>query len=353
MRQYGRVRGEVRMAWGQRASLSVAGSVLLMGCALSSFAAVPDDDQPKSLSVPDVVAEVLPSVVSVMAHGPIRLAPSQTLPSGSRSGLIISPGFIPSSNHLVTGAMRLVVGLYDGRLVPGRVVGRDFLTDLALIKIEIEGLVPAKLGKSSRLRIGETVVAIGNPLAMKGGATVSVGVVSAVDRAIVPPSGETLYNLIQSDAAINPGSSGGPLVDLSGRVVVINTTVAPAAQNISYAVAIDEAIPVVQSLLVRGSMLRPSLGFVPVTITDSVVASFSLDVERGVLIVWVEPGSPAAQAGLREGDVVTAVDITQVYNMSDLWHALLKDGSPSLAVTLSVVRKSTQEKIPLKRPVTK
>src|SRR5229473_1761524 len=307
------------MAWGQRASLSVAGSVLLMGCALSSVAAVPDDDlPPKSLSVPDAVAEALPAVVTVMAHGPIRLAPSQTLPSGSGSGIIISPGYILTSNHLVTGATRLVVGLYDGRLVPGRVVGRDFLTDLALVKVEIEGLVPANLGRSSRLRIGETV-----------------------------------YNLIQSDAAINPGSSGGPLVDLSGRVVGINTAVAPAAQNISYAVAIDEAIPVVQSLLVRGSMLRPSLGFVPVTITGSVVASFGLDVERGVLVVWVEPGSPAAQAGLREGDVVTAVDITQVYNMSDLWHALLKDGPASPTVTLSVVRKSTQEKIQLKRPVTK
>ncbi len=210
------------MARGRRASLSVAGSVLLMGCAFSSVAAAPDDDRaPKSLSVPDVVAEVLPSVVTVMAHGPVRLTPSQTLPSGSGSGIVISPGHILTSNHLVTGATRLVVGLYDGRLVPGRVVGRDFLTDLALVKVEIEGLVPAKVGKSSRLRIGETVVAIGNPLAMKGGATVSVGVVSALDRAIVPPSGETLYNLIQSDAALNPGSSGGPLVDLSGRVVGI------------------------------------------------------------------------------------------------------------------------------------
>src|SRR3989454_11803101 len=142
------------MAWGQRASLSVVGSVFLMGCALSSVAAVPDDNlSPKSLSVPDAVAEALPSVVSVMAHGPIRLAPSQTLPSGSGSGIIISPGYILTSNHLVTGATRLVVGLYDGRLVPGRVVGRDFLTDLALVKVEIEGLVPAKLGRSSRLRI--------------------------------------------------------------------------------------------------------------------------------------------------------------------------------------------------------
>src|SRR5256885_2017222 len=256
MRQYHRGRGESRMVWGQRASLSVAGSVLLMGCLLSSVAAAPDDNlPPKSLPVPDVVAEVLPSVVSVMAHGPIRLAPSQTLPSGSGSGIIISPGYILTSNHLVTGATRLVVGLYDGRLVPGRVVGRDFLTDLALVKVEIEGLVPVKLGRSSRLRIGVAVVAIGNPLERKGGATRSGGVVSAV--------------------------------------------------------------------------------------------------ERGMLIVGVESERTAAQAGLSEGDVVTAVDITQVYNMSDLWHALLKDGSPSLAVTLSVVRKSTQEKIPLKRPVTK
>src|SRR5438876_2320585 len=353
MRQYHRGRGESRMVWGQRASLSVVGSVLLMGCLLSSVAAAPDDNlPPKSLPVPDVVAEVLPSVVSVMAHGPIRLAPSQTLPSGSGSGIIISPGYILTSNHLVTGATRLVVGLYDGRLVPGRVVGRDFLTDLALVKVEIEGLVPAKLGRSSRLRIGETVVAIGNPLAMKGGATVSVGVVSALDRAIVPPSGETLYNLIQTDAALNPGSSGGPLVDLSGRVIGINTAVAPAAQNISYAVAIDEAFAVAQSLIVRGNMLRPPLGFVPVTITASIVAAFELDVERGVLVLQVEDNGLAAEAGLRNNDVITAVDATQIYNMSDLWHALLKDGESPM-VRLSVVRKASQENILMRRPVNK
>ena len=310
------------------------------------------DVPPKILSVPDAVAEVLPSVVSVMAHGPVRATPAQPVPSGSGSGFVISPGYILTSNHLVAGATRLVIGLYDGRLVPGRVAGRDFLTDLALVRIEIEGLAPAKLGSSSRLRIGETVVAIGNPLAIKGGATVSVGVVSAVDRAIVPPSGETLYNLIQSDAAINPGSSGGPLVDLSGRVVGINTAVAPAAQNIGYAIAIDEALPVAESMLVRGSMLRPPLGFVPVTVTSSIVASFGLDAERGVLVLSVEAGGAAAAAGLRDGDVITAVDVMQIYNMSDLWRALFKDGSEPV-VSLSVVRKAAQEKIVLRRPVAK
>lgn len=328
-------------------------SALVLGLAclpVSAWAA--SDAPPKTLSVPDAVAAILPSVVSVMAHGPVRATPTQVVPSGSGSGVVIATGYILTSNHLVAGATRLVIGLYDGRLVPGRVVGRDFLTDLAIIKVEIEGLVPATLGASSRLRIGETVVAIGNPLAIKGGATVSVGVVSALDRAIVPPTGETLYSLIQSDAAINPGNSGGPLVDLSGRVVGINTAVAPAAQNIGYAIAVDEAVLVAQSLIVRGGMLRPLLGFVPVTVTSSIVASFGLDAERGVLVLWVESGGPASEAGLRDGDVITAVDVTQVYNMSDLWHALLKNGSEPVA-RLSVVRKATQEKILLRRPVAK
>ncbi len=341
------------MVWVELFEARVACGILLLSLAgLPVSACAATDASPKTLSVPDAVAEVLPSVVSVMTQSPIRGIPSQPIPSGSGSGIIISPGYILTSNHLVGGATRLVVGLYDGRLVPGRVAGRDFLTDLAIIKIEIEGLVPAKLGSSFGLRIGETVVAIGNPLAIKGGATVSVGVVSAVDRAIVPPNGETLYSLIQSDAAINPGNSGGPLVDLSGRVVGINMAVAPAAQNISYAIAIDEAAPVAQSLIVRGSVLRPPLGFVPVTVTASVVASFGLDAEWGVLVLGVEPGGAAAEAGLRDGDVITAVDATQVYNMSDLWHALLKDGSEP-AVRLSVVRKAIQEKILLRRPVAK
>jgi S1-C subfamily serine protease len=343
----------IRMVRVELFGAKVLRGVLLLGLVYLPVSAWAATDAPsKALSVPDAVAEVLPAVVSVMAHGPVRTTPAQAVPIGSGSGFIILPGYILTSNHLVAGATRLVIGLHDGRLVPGRVVGRDFLTDLAIIKVEIEGLVPAKLGSSSRLRIGETVVAIGNPLAIKGGATVSVGVVSALDRAIVPPTGETLYNLIQSDAAINPGNSGGPLVDLSGRVVGINTAVAPAAQNIGYAIAIDEALPVTESMLVRGSMLRPPLGFVPITVTSSIVASFGLDADRGVLVLSVEAGGPAAEAGLRDGDVITAVDVTQIYNMSDLWRALLKDGSESV-VRLSVVRKATQEKILLRRPVAK
>jgi serine protease Do len=177
--------------WSAKLPKSIGSVLFILALAVWYSPPASADTISKILSVPDTVAEALPSVVSIMSHG-TRVAPFQPVPSGSGSGIIIAPGYILTSNHLVTGATRLIVGLHDGRLVPGRVAGRDFLTDLALVKVEIDGLIPAKLGVSSKLRIGETVVAIGNPLALKTGATVSVGVVSGMDRAILPPTGETL-----------------------------------------------------------------------------------------------------------------------------------------------------------------
>jgi len=279
------------------------------------------------LTVPEVVTTVRPSVVTILTRGVPLNATMHPAPPGSGSGLIIDEGgYILTNNHLVEGTKSIVVGLPSGRLTPGRVVGRDFLLDLALVKISAQDLVAARLGRSSSLQIGETVVAIGNPFALKGGSTVTVGVVSALDRSILAPNGETLYDLIQTDAAINPGNSGGPLVDLSGRVVGINAAVAPAAQAISYAISIDAAYRSIQSMLVRGSVLRPDLGFVPVTVTPSIVAGFNLEVDRGVLAVQVEASKLGSQAGLQNGDVITAVDSVQIYNMGDFWHAYLVPG---------------------------
>ncbi len=287
---------------------------------------------PKQMTIPAVVATVRPSVVSILTRGVPPVPFQHPSPSGSGSGLIIDEkGYILTNNHLVEGTKSLVVGLPSGRLTPGRVVGRDFLLDLALVKIEAKDLVAARLGQSSNLQIGETVVAIGNPFALKGGSTVTVGVVSALDRSILAPNGETLYDLIQTDAAINPGNSGGPLVDLSGRVVGINVAIAPSAQAISYAISIDAAYANIQSMLVRGSVLRPELGFIPVTVTPSIVASFNIDVDRGILAVQVEPQRAAAQAGLQVGDVITAVDDTQIYNLGDFWHAFLRSGEQAPA----------------------
>lgn len=303
----------------------------------------------KDLSVPAVVASVKPSVVSIMTRGiPLNSALHPT-PPGSGSGVIVDEqGYILTNNHLVENTKSVVVGLPSGRLTPGRVVGRDFLLDLALIKIQAQDLIAAKLGRSSTLLIGETVVAIGNPFALKGGSTVTVGVVSAMDRSILTPNGETLYDLIQTDAAINPGNSGGPLVDLSGHVVGMNVAVAPSAQAISYAISIDAVFPRIQSMIVRGSVMRPDLGFLPVTVTPSIVASFSLEIDRGVLAAQVEPNKLAALAGLQTGDVITAVDNIQVYNMGDFWHAYLRPGDP-LPAQLTILGKNGQITLSLSR----
>lgn len=314
-------------------------SVVLFASTTVYAQAAPSDLKEKVLSVPAVVARVRPSVVTIMTRG-VAANPSQhSTPSGSGSGMIIDEGgYILTNNHLVEGVKSLVVGLPTGRLIPGRVVGRDFLLDLALVKIAAQDLVPARLSQSLSLEIGETVVAIGNPLnplASKGGSSVTVGVVSALGRAVLAPNGETLYDLIQTDAAINPGNSGGPLVDLSGHVVGINVVVDPSAQAISYAISMEAIYPHIQSMIVRGSVLRPDLGFVPVTITPSIMASFNLETDRGILALHVDAAKPAGQAGLQSGDVITAVDSHQIYNMGDFWHALLRNGDqPSAQLTL-------------------
>lgn len=288
----------------------------------------------KTLSVPAVVAKVRPSVVTILTRG-VPPGPSQNQ-SGSGSGVIIDDsGYILTNNHLVTGIKSIVVGLSTGRLTPGRVVARDFLLDLALVKINAQDLIPAELSPRPDLEIGESVVAIGNPLALKGGSTVTVGVVSALDRSVLTPDGETLYDLIQTDAAINPGNSGGPLVDLSGHVIGINVIIAPSAQAISYALSMEAIYPHIQSMMVRGSIYRPDLGFTPVTITPSVMASFGLEGDRGVLALQVDVAKPAGIGGLQNGDIITAVDQHQVFNMGDFWHALLRSGDqPTVQLTL-------------------
>ncbi len=312
--------------WSGVALLSGIGLSVLLHAPNAAFAQTSNQGgAPKMMSVPAVVEAVMPSVVAIRTRGVPAHPFQHPSPPGSGSGLIIDThGYILTNNHLIGGAKTVVVGLATGRLTPGRVVARDFLLDLALVKIIAEDLVPADLGRSSNLQIGESVVAIGNPFALKGGATVTVGVVSGLDRAILAPNGETLYDLIQTDAAINPGNSGGPLVDLAARVVGINVAVAPSAQAISYAISIDAAYPNIQSMLARGSVLRPDLGMIPVTVTPSIVASFDLDVDRGVLAVGVEPSKQAALAGLQTGDVITAIDGHPMHNLGDFWHNFLR-----------------------------
>lgn len=315
----------------------------------SEHAAAADE---KALSVPAVVAKVRPSVVTILTRG-MPAAPSlHGTQSGSGSGIVIdATGYILTNNHLVEGVKSLVVGLPTGRLTPGRVVARDFLLDLALVKINATDLVPATLKPSATLEIGETVVAIGNPLALKGGSTVTVGVVSALERSVLTPNSETLYDLIQTDAAINPGNSGGPLVDLSGQVVGINVAIAPSAQAISYAIAIEAVYSHIYSMMLHGTISRPDFGFTPVTITPSIAASFGLDAERGILALNVDPAKVAGAAGLQTGDVITALDQHQIYNLGDFWHsAMREDEQPSLHMTIQ--GRAGQTTLTMPRPTT-
>ncbi len=304
----------------------------------------------KMMTVPAVVRSVRPSVVTILTRGVPAHPFQHPTPPGSGSGLILDEqGHILTNNHLIEGSKSVVVGLPSGRLTPGRVVARDFLLDLALVKINAKDLVSAKLGQSSDLEIGETIVAIGNPYALKGGSTVTVGVVSAVDRAILAPNGETLYDLIQTDAAINPGNSGGPLVDLSGRVVGINVAVAPSAQAISYAISIDAAYPNIQSMLVQGRVLRPDLGLTPVTLTPSVADSFDLEMDRGVLAAKVDHSKQAGISGLEAGDVITAIDNHRIYNLGDFWHNFLRSEDQRPA-QLTIYGKQGRTIVSLPRP---
>ncbi len=322
-----------------------AGTFLLAGAIASilwaSAGAVPAsaDTQPdrpsdKELSVPAVVAKVRPSVVTILQRGVPPGQAQHGAPAGSGSGVIIDAGgYILTNNHLVQGVKSVVVGLATGRMTPGRVVARDFFLDLALVKIVAPDLVPAQLSRRTAFDIGETVIAIGNPLALKGGSTVTVGVLSALDRSILTPDGETLYNLLQTDAAINPGNSGGPLVDRFGEVVGLNVAIAPSAQAISYAISMEAIYPHIESMIVRGSVLRPDLGFIPLTITPSIMASFDLEDDRGILALQVDGDKAAGRAGLQTGDVITAVDSHPIYNVGDFWHAVARAGDEILLQT--------------------
>ncbi|MEC4891158.1 MAG: trypsin-like peptidase domain-containing protein [Nitrospira sp.] len=315
-----------------RSTLRLCLSVCLLTLAYTGFASADE----KTLSIPAVVAKVRPSVVTILTRGMPAVPSQHGTQSGSGSGIIIDPtGYVLTNNHLVEGVKSLVVGLPTGRLTPGRVVARDFLLDLALVKINAQDLVPATLKQTASLEIGETVVAIGNPLALKGGSTVTVGVVSALDRSVLTPNGETLYDLIQTDAAINPGNSGGPLVDLAGEVVGINVAIAPSAQAISYAIALEAVYPHIHTMMMQGSVSRPDFGFTPVTVTPSIAASFGLDAERGILALNVDPSKLAGTAGLQTGDVITALDQHQLYNMGDFWHSVMREGDqPAIQFTI-------------------
>jgi S1-C subfamily serine protease len=259
-------------------------------------------------------------------------------PAGSGSGFVFTPdGFILTNSHVVHGATTIRVGFPDGRRFLADRIGEDPATDLAVLRISASGLVPTTFGKSSSLRVGQLVVAIGNPYGFQ--CTVTSGVVSALGRSLRSQSGRLIDNVIQTDAALNPGNSGGPLVTSKGHVVGVNTAIIPSAQGICFAVGIDTANYVAGRLIKDGRIRRGYLGIAGqnVPLTRRMVRGHNLSVESGIFVVSLEPGSPAVQAGIQDGDILVAFDGHAVPDIDSL-HRILTENRLGVSTRLTLLR---------------
>ncbi|AST57615.1 serine protease [Thermoanaerobacterium thermosaccharolyticum] len=265
---------------------------------------------------------------------------SALVPEGSGSGLIInSQGYIVTNNHVVDGASKITVNLSDGRKFPAQLIGKDAKTDLAVLKINATNLIPAKLGDSSKLEVGELAVAIGNPLGESFAGTVTAGIISGLNRNLQSDYGPV--NLIQTDAAINPGNSGGPLVNSNGEVIGITSvkltstggsdtqdpfgmfqSQSTPVEGMGFAIPINEAKPIIDELIKHGYVERPVMGVSVQEVTSQDAAQYNIPV--GLYIAQVQQGSGADAAGLQAGDVITAVDGTKVDTFDSLQSIITK-----------------------------
>ncbi len=292
----------------------------------SGWAPLPvDNDASALLSIADVVAKVKPSVVAINVEIITYDIFNQPFPQkGAGSGWIISEnGYVVTNNHVVEGAESITVILDDDRAVTAEVVGTDWLADLAVLKIDAENLIAVTVGDSLKLRVGDWVVAIGN--ALGEGISATTGIVSALGVQLSPAPGQTLYNLVQTDAAINPGNSGGPLVNMAGEVIGINSvkTVQVEVEGVGYAISTNEAMPIIQQLINTGYVVRPFLGVQGLlTVDQSVADYFDLWVKEGALIRGIVPDGPADQAGLEAEDVITKFEGQEIANVDELIRAL-------------------------------
>jgi serine protease Do len=281
----------------------------------------PDVRDPGEVVVIRVARQATPAVVAVAVRG------------GSGSGVIIrKDGVILTNAHVVRDFGDVEVGLADGRRVSGRVLGRDPAVDVAVVRVEATDLPAAPLADSDRLEVGQMAIAIGNPIGLER--TVTTGVVSAVNRS---PRGFELGGLIQTDAAINPGNSGGPLLDSQGRVMGINTVIIQGTTGLGFAIPINLARDIAEQLLTTGRIRRAVLGIVPDDLIPELAQQYDLPVREGIIVRQVEPGSPAARAGLQLADIITQIDGQRVTTSGDL-RRILRARRPGDTVRLTVVR---------------
>jgi S1-C subfamily serine protease len=283
-----------------------------------------------SQAVVSVVEKVSPAVIGVTAAGDAR--------AGAGSGFLISPdGYALTNSHVIEGQQRLTARTVEGDRLAAELVGDDPATDLALVRLAAGDLPYAEIGDSDALRVGQLVIAMGDPLGFH--ATVSTGVVSALGRSMRGREGRLIENVIQHSAPLNPGNSGGPLVDSHGRVAGINTAIIAMAQGLGFAIPATTARWVIGELISHGRVRRPYLGIVGtvVPVHRALVRALDLLSDRAVEVVDVDPDGPAAQAGLGRGDRVVALEGRIVASVDDL-HRLLAKWPVGQPVTLTIVR---------------
>ncbi|MBF2063086.1 MAG: trypsin-like peptidase domain-containing protein [Calothrix sp. C42_A2020_038] len=297
-----------------------------------------------SQAVISVVQKVSPAVVNIdvqrQVTGRNRNYPYTQELQGNGSGFIFTPdGYILTNSHVVSGASKIEVTLSDGRNYGAQLIGDDPHTDLAVIRINAPNLTTARLGNSESLRVGQLAIAIGNPYGFQ--ATVTSGVISAIGRSFRSRSGRLIDNMIQTDAALNPGNSGGPLVTTHGEVIGINTAVILSAQGLCFAVPINTAKIVIPALLRDGRVRRGYIGIggQNVELPRRLVLFHKLSKDRGILVISTEPNSPAQKAGVQEGDVLVGFNSQPVGSVDEL-HKFLTHEQVGTRAYITIVRRN-------------
>ena len=311
-------------------------AVLLGGCGIGNTAGTQQQEQaPKAAAAQEVKlsdARNTPVVVAAQKVGPAVVGITnkayvrdffnrvQLTERGTGSGVIYDKsGLIATNNHVVEGAQEIIVSLTDGRSVKGKVLGADAATDLAVVKIDVDGDLPvATFGDSSTLQVGEPAIAIGNPLGLEFRGSVTVGVISALNRSI--ELGDRKFNLIQTDAAINPGNSGGALVNADGEVVGINSAkvAVSGVEGIGFAIPVNSAKPILDELAHHGRIARPYIGASLIDKDISARYGFDLDLHGGIFVMKIVTGGPVYNAGMRPGDIILTFDGAKVETVPDL-----------------------------------
>jgi len=296
-----------------------------------------------STAVSSAAARITPSVVNIEVKTNGRRGEQR----GGGSGFLFTPdGFILTNSHVVSGASSIDVTIIDGTRCAASIVGDDPHTDLAVIRVSAPSQVPARLGDSDTIRPGQLAIAVGSPFGFQ--TTVTAGVISALGRTMRARSGRLIDSVIQTDAALNPGNSGGPLVNSGGEVIGVNTAVILPAQGICFAIGINTAKFVASRLIRDGRITRSYIGLSgqSAPIHRRVVRYYDLPVETGVLVVGLEPQSPASKAGLREGDVIVAYGEKPVASVDDLHRSLTED-QVGRTSQLTVIRMTEKLIVPI------